>query len=318
MNVKLTINGVRIESPPGESVLDAANANGIPVPSLCHHRELAPVGSCRLCMVEVDGFRTEVAACALKVAEGMVVRTETPRIAATRKVVLGMLLARYRDAAGVGAAAPTEFMHWVRHYGAEAPSDTGASALPPRRQRPAPADSRRPEQMHPVHPLRARLRRGAGALRMGRRRPRRARSHRRRHGIRRCSMRDANPAAPALHSAPPARSRTACRRTPAQPDRLVTTTCAYCGVGCNFDLNVKDESIVGVTSNPYAPVNGMHLCVKGRYGYDFVHHADRLLKPRVRRYVLDGTRARPAPGADRGWRRTGTRRSTSSRAAWSR
>ena len=66
-----------------------------------------------------------------------------------------------------------------------------------------------------------------------------------------------------------------------------TTTCAYCGVGCQFDLNVKDGRIVRVTSNPEAPVNGMALCVKGRYGYDFVHHPDRLTKPLVRRYLLD-------------------------------
>jgi formate dehydrogenase major subunit/formate dehydrogenase alpha subunit len=72
------------------------------------------------------------------------------------------------------------------------------------------------------------------------------------------------------------------------PDKKVMTTCTYCGVGCQFDLNVKDNKIIRVTSNPNAPVNGMHLCVKGRYGYDFVHHADRLTKPMVRRYLLEG------------------------------
>jgi predicted molibdopterin-dependent oxidoreductase YjgC len=51
---------------------------------------------------------------------------------------------------------------------------------------------------------------------------------------------------------------------------------------------VKDDRIIRVTSNPDAPVNGMHLCVKGRYGYDFVHHPDRLLAPKVRRYLLEG------------------------------
>jgi formate dehydrogenase major subunit/formate dehydrogenase alpha subunit len=73
------------------------------------------------------------------------------------------------------------------------------------------------------------------------------------------------------------------------PDKKVMTTCTYCGVGCQFDLNVKDNKIIRVTSNPNAPVNGMHLCVKGRYGYDFVHHPDRLTKPLVRRYLLEGT-----------------------------
>jgi formate dehydrogenase major subunit/formate dehydrogenase alpha subunit len=52
---------------------------------------------------------------------------------------------------------------------------------------------------------------------------------------------------------------------------------------------VRANKIIGVSSNPHAPVNGMALCVKGRYGYDFIHHPDRLLKPRIRRYLLDGT-----------------------------
>jgi predicted molibdopterin-dependent oxidoreductase YjgC len=77
--------------------------------------------------------------------------------------------------------------------------------------------------------------------------------------------------------------------------KKVTTTCTYC-VWCQFDLNVKEGRIIGVTSKPDAPVNGMALCVKGRYGYDFVHHPDRLTRPMVRKYLLDGS---PRP-KDRG------------------
>jgi formate dehydrogenase major subunit/formate dehydrogenase alpha subunit len=88
-----------------------------------------------------------------------------------------------------------------------------------------------------------------------------------------------------------------------QPDKKVMTTCTYCGVGCQFDLNVKDNGgqgrIIRVTSNPNAPVNGMHLCVKGRYGYDFVHHPDRLTKPMVRKYLLAGSGIRDQ-GSERG------------------
>jgi formate dehydrogenase major subunit/formate dehydrogenase alpha subunit len=70
--------------------------------------------------------------------------------------------------------------------------------------------------------------------------------------------------------------------------RKVTTTCSYCGVGCQFDLIVKGDEVIGVSSNPNAPVNGMALCVKGRFGYDYIHHKDRLTKPKVRRYLLEG------------------------------
>lgn len=71
-------------------------------------------------------------------------------------------------------------------------------------------------------------------------------------------------------------------------DRKVTTTCTYCGVGCQLDLNVKDDKVVKVTSSSYAGLNKLHLCVKGRYGYDFIHHPDRLVHPRVRRYLVEG------------------------------
>jgi predicted molibdopterin-dependent oxidoreductase YjgC len=73
-----------------------------------------------------------------------------------------------------------------------------------------------------------------------------------------------------------------------KPDKVVTTTCSYCGVGCQFDLEIRNNKIIRVVSNPDALPNGMHLCVKGRYGYDYVHHPDRLTKPLVRRYLLEG------------------------------
>ena len=67
----------------------------------------------------------------------------------------------------------------------------------------------------------------------------------------------------------------------------VRTTCSYCGVGCNYDLNVRNGKVVRVTSASDAPVNGRALCVKGRYGYDYVHHPDRLTRPLVRAKWLD-------------------------------
>jgi formate dehydrogenase major subunit/formate dehydrogenase alpha subunit len=84
----------------------------------------------------------------------------------------------------------------------------------------------------------------------------------------------------------------------AAPERLVTTTCGYCGVGCQFQLAVREGRVVGVEPTRIAPVNGSALCVKGRYGWDYLHHAERLAQPRVRRYLLDGQDR--APSADRG------------------
>ena len=73
-----------------------------------------------------------------------------------------------------------------------------------------------------------------------------------------------------------------------KPDRIVTTTCPYCGVGCNLQLHVKDDFIYKVTSPFDSPVNQGNLCVKGRFGYDFIYHPKRVTTPLVRRYLLEG------------------------------
>ena len=73
-----------------------------------------------------------------------------------------------------------------------------------------------------------------------------------------------------------------------KPDRIVSTTCPYCGVGCNLQLHVKDDTIFKVTSPFDAVVNQGNLCVKGRFGYDYIYHPRRVTKPLVRRYLLEG------------------------------
>ena len=73
-----------------------------------------------------------------------------------------------------------------------------------------------------------------------------------------------------------------------KPDRIVTTTCPYCGVGCTLQLHVQDDFIYKVTSPFDSPVNHGNLCVKGRFGYDFVYHPKRITTPLARRYLLEG------------------------------
>ena len=68
-----------------------------------------------------------------------------------------------------------------------------------------------------------------------------------------------------------------------KPDRIVTTTCPYCGVGCALNLHIKDDFIYRVTSPFDSPSNHGNLCVKGRFGYDFVHSKDRLTQPLMRK-----------------------------------
>src|SRR5262245_9792428 len=126
---RVTIDGRTIDVPAGRTVLEAARDAGITIPTLCYHPDLSVDGSCRLCIVEVEQVRGQVAACSLPLGEGMVVQTDTPALAESRRFVLEMLLRRY---AGAGYAAgdrdETEFQHWVRRYGARLPEGVRPAA----------------------------------------------------------------------------------------------------------------------------------------------------------------------------------------------
>ncbi len=93
-NPKLTIDGKAVEFQPGQTILDVARSAGIyTIPTLCYMQGTHPTGSCRVCVVEVEGWRTLAPACATAAAPGMVVQTETERVNAARKNIIGLLLA---------------------------------------------------------------------------------------------------------------------------------------------------------------------------------------------------------------------------------
>ncbi len=93
--VKLTINGIGVEAPVGSTILQAAELAGVHIPTLCHHPDQAVKGVCRICVVEVERSKTMQAACAFPVAEGMVVRTNTPAVREARRVILELILSRH-------------------------------------------------------------------------------------------------------------------------------------------------------------------------------------------------------------------------------
>src|ERR1700693_1400224 len=93
----VTINGKVVPAAEGQSVLLAARAAGITIPTLCFHPDLSVSGSCRLCLVEINGRQGQVASCSQPVSDGMVIQTETPSLTASRRFVLELLLLRYVD-----------------------------------------------------------------------------------------------------------------------------------------------------------------------------------------------------------------------------
>ena len=293
--INLQINNQPIQARPGQTILQAARENGITIPTLCYHKDLSPVGSCRMCVVEVDKWRGQPAACTTEVAEGMQVHTESPAVVQTRRTVLELLLQNYFDSGAESSLDPhkNELLHWASAYGARIPIPMAAQPRYTVDSDPNPfvrVDLNKcilcTRCVRACGEVQGRFVWGVGY---------RGGEAKIIAGVdtqmleARCESCGA-----CVAYCPTGALDNKMSASRGQPDKLVTTTCTYCGVGCQFDLNIKDGKIIRVTSNPNAPVNGMHLCVKGRYGYDFVHHPDRLTQPQVRRYLLE-KQPKPTP-----------------------
>ena len=286
--VNLKINGKDIQAPEGMTVLHAAEQAGVTIPTLCDHPDLHPYGGCRLCIVDVKGWRTPMASCTMPVSEGMEINTHSPEIEKSRKTLLELFMSNYHDDGYEnGQKQETQFMHWVNHYGLDV-----KASMSPKPQYQVNSDPNpfvfvdlnkciqctrcvractdiqgrfvwsMAERGFNVHPVP-----GADTDMLDAR----------------CESCGA-----CVAYCPTGALDNKMSIGAGVPDKVVMTTCTYCGVGCQFELNIKDDKIIRVTSTEKAAVNGNHLCVKGRYGYDFVHHPERLTKPKVRRYLLEG------------------------------
>ncbi|HVN15830.1 MAG TPA: molybdopterin-dependent oxidoreductase [Anaerolineales bacterium] len=308
--INLTINGQILAVPENTTVLRAAESVGIVIPTLCNHKDLTPYGGCRLCSVDIQGMRLPATACTMLVAPGMIVRTESPALTRYRRTILELLLARFYDAgythSNGARTLDTQFAYWVNYYGIDMKS---AMAKQPFRQidsDPNPfiwVDKNKCimctrcvracaevqgrfvwTQAYRGYDLR--IVAGADTTMLKAR-------------CESCGACVAHCPTGALDN------KMSVKLGP--PDRIVSTICSYCSVGCQLDLHVKDDipggRVLRVVSSEKAPVNGDHLCVKGRYGYDFIHSPNRLKNPRVRKYLLDGS-ARPqtrGPWVDVDW-----------------
>jgi predicted molibdopterin-dependent oxidoreductase YjgC len=259
-------------------------------------------------VVEVQGARLPMTSCNLPVSPGLVVQTDTPTLTRYRRAVLRMLLSNYYDAGykryngKFDLEQDSELMHWARVYEIDVRSAMAKKPRYPVDSDPNPfvwVDMNKCIQCtrcvracgevqgrfvwsQSFRGYLARIVAGADTTML----------QARCESCGACAVYCPTGALDHKMSVSAGRA-----------DRLVRTTCAYCGVGCQLDLNVKDDvpggRVVRVTSHQdgAAPtVNGLHLCLKGRYGYEFIHDERRLMRPRVRQYLLDGT---PRP-ADRG------------------
>jgi predicted molibdopterin-dependent oxidoreductase YjgC len=289
MAINLTINDQRVVAQEGATILEAARAAGIRIPTLCHHPDLTTVGACRLCVVTVEKARGLQTACTTPVFNGMVVHTESPEARDTRRFVLEMLLTDHPNECMTcevnGACELQDLVYeynvpWPAHDGARHHYEVNPDPNPfvfidrnkcilcGRCVRACAEIQNRDVWAFAQRGFKSKLVAGADQHLLDAR-------------CESCGQCVAYCPTGALYD------KMSVGQGRAGQITKVRTTCSYCGVGCNFDLNVRDGKIIRVTSAPEAPVNGMRLCVKGRYGYDYVHHPDRLKRPLVRARWLD-------------------------------
>jgi predicted molibdopterin-dependent oxidoreductase YjgC len=289
MTVTLTINGQRVVAPDGSTILEAARGAGIRIPTLCHHPDLSNVGACRLCVVSVEKARGLQTACTTPAFNGMVVNTESQDARDTRKFVLNALLTDHpNDCMRCEVNGACELQDLVYEYEVPWPEHDGARHQYPVNPDPNPfifvdlnkcilcgrcvrgctEIQNRDVWAFANRGFKSKLVAGADQNLLDAR-------------CESCGQCVSYCPVGALFD-----KMSLGWGRPSQVTK-VRTTCSYCGVGCNYDLNVRDGRIVRVTSASDAPVNGRALCVKGRYGYDYVHHPDRLTRPLVRAKWLD-------------------------------
>jgi predicted molibdopterin-dependent oxidoreductase YjgC len=279
------IDGKAALIPAGTTILRAAETVGVSIPTLCHHPNLPPIGVCRLCIVDVEvgDFHRQMAACHAEIQDGMTIRTATPDLERARRFALELQVADHPSECLNGdTGEPCELRDLARRYGVTKARLQGE-------ERRYPVDESSPVMAIDLNRciLCRRCTRACSVVqgqdilwitgRGDRSRVSPALSlPLRESGCVSCGQCLAHCPTGAIRDKRPL-------RPPLVPDLVVTSVCAYCGCGCQLDLNVSGDRILRVTSNFHAPANWGSLCAKGRFGYHFVDSPDRLARPRIRR-----------------------------------
>ena len=277
MTVTFELDGRTVEARPFETIFETAARAGIDLPHLCHKDGLEPAGNCRACVVEVDGERTLAPSCCRYPAPGMKVRTDSDRAVAARKMVLELLLS---DLPNTVRTREDEVAQWANRLGVGTPRFPATRAVPPPDVSHAAIEVNldaciqctrcvracRDEQVNDVIGLAGRGQDARIVFDQGD--P---------MGASTCVACGECVQACPTGALAPARGAAL-----VVPDKQVDSVCPYCGVGCQLTYHVKDNRIVRVEGRD-GPANHGRLCVKGRYGYDYAHHPQRLTKPLIRR-----------------------------------
>ncbi|KUK12796.1 MAG: Formate dehydrogenase alpha subunit [Moorella sp. 60_41] len=281
--VTLTIDGRQVAVPEGTTILEAARRLDIRIPTLCYHPLLRPLGYCRLCLVAVEGAGKPVTACNTPVAEGMVVHTSTPEIEEWRKGIIEMLLSQHpADCLTCEKAGDCDLQDCAYQAGVKGPAwKAEVASLPVLRDNPfIVRDYNKCIVCGRCVRVCLEVQGNAALELVGRGIETKAGT------VDPAGLKEAGcvfcgnclqvcPVGALTERAGEGRGRE-------WELKKVRSICSYCGVGCNLTLYVKDGKVVKVKGYENPEVNNGWLCVKGRFGFDYIHSPDRLTKPLIR------------------------------------
>jgi len=280
--IEFRLNGEAASARPDETIIEAAKRHGIEIPHLCYKPGMRPDGNCRACMVEIKGERVLAPSCCRKPAAGMEVTSDSPRAVHSQKIIVEMLAA---DVPARVYKLDSELEQWKRWLGIGAPRFAARAQPKADLSHPAIAVNLdaciqctrcvracREEQVNDVIGYAFRGAHSAIVFDLGD--P---------MGASTCVA-----CGECVQACPTGALAPANDAYLVVADKVVPSVCPYCGVGCQLDYHVKDNEIVRVEGRD-GPANHERLCVKGRYGYDYVHHRQRLTRPLIRKQGIAKT-----------------------------
>jgi formate dehydrogenase major subunit len=286
-SVEFTLNGQAVTAPAGRSIFNIAKDLGIAIPHLCHQDGLTPAGNCRACVVEVEGERTLAPSCCRSATPGMQVRTDSERAVKSQKMVLEMLLADLPEQGHKWlddrAEAPHgELSQWAEQLGVQVRPELASL-----RREAVPADLSHPAMAVNLDAC-IQCNRCERACRDLQVNDVIGLAFRGAHTQVVFDLADPMGASSCVgcgecvQACPTGALMAKSHMGPQSVDREVDSVCPFCGVGCLVTYQVRDEKIISVKGRA-GPANEGRLCVKGRFGMDYVHSPDRITRPLIRK-----------------------------------